>query len=213
VRIDILFQEDSDWQDGLTWGSDSHWMLRCRGCDTIFFGHAYTFSENTHEIFNQEAAQWSVEPIVEKVFYPRAIKRHKPEWFDWEFSFDYSELYSLLGEIYAALDNELLSITAMGVRAAFDLLAAQLEVEPSLPFIEKIEKLRKDQHITGREKKFLEVLTDAGGAASHRGWRPTNSEITTLMEILEGSIHRCLVLPAKVSKLEKSIPQRVPAKS
>jgi hypothetical protein len=35
------------------------------------------------------------------------------------------------------------------------------------------------------ERETLEILTDAGGAAAHRGWKPTVKQLDTLMTVGE----------------------------
>jgi hypothetical protein len=56
----------------------------------------------------------------------------------------------------------------------------------------------------------ISVLTDAGSAAAHRGWSPTNTELDTMMEILEGFINRNLVLGNATLKLKGRLPARLP---
>ena len=147
VRIDVLFEERTSWHDINVDGSDRYWVLKCRGCDGIFFGHGYSFSENTDYLLNENTGEWHLEYVEEKTFYPRALKRNKPEWFDRRFSIDNSEIYAILYEVYSALDHELFSVGAMGIRTVFDLLAIKLGTLTSCSI--------PDDHIDPRRSAFF----------------------------------------------------------
>lgn len=54
----------------------------------------------------------------------------------------------------------------------------------------------------------LRLLTDAGGAAAHRGWKPSTAQLNAVMSIVEAFIYRTFVLDAEVKKLKKQIPAR-----
>lgn len=205
VRVDVLHEEKTSWDDDRVWGSDRYWILRCRGCDRVFFGHGHTFSEDTDEVYDPESGQWYFAPTERHTYYPRALKRRQPVWFDWQFKLKCDSISYILIEVYSALDHGLLILGATGIRTAFDAVSLQLNVDSTLSFKEKIEKLRSAQHITGRERDYLQLLVDAGSAAAHRGWNPTSEQITVLMDILEGLIHRSLILPKKADELKTSL--------
>jgi len=52
------------------------------------------------------------------------------------------------------------------------------------------------------ERQHLEVLTEAGSAAAHRGWRPEIEELNTLMTILEQFLYRSFLIDAELRKLK-----------
>ena len=212
IRVDVLFEKLTSWSEDSVDGSDRYWTLQCRGCDRIFFGHGSTFSEDTEFVFDENTGAQYLAPVERITFYPRASHRRKPAWFGWQFHVGHSELSTVLHEVYSALDHELSNLAASGIRTVFDATAHSLGVKGSLSFDEKIEALRKDQHITGRERDYLRILTEAGGAAVHSGWKPEPEHLSTLMDILEGLLHRSLVLPAKAENLEKAIAKSRAAK-
>jgi hypothetical protein len=205
VRVDVLHEEKTAWSDDNVGGSDRYWILRCRGCDKVFFGHGQIFSEDTDEVFDPETRQWFWAAVERYTYYPRALKRRHPVWFEWSFQMKWDAISHILVEIYTALDHGLLILGATGIRTAFDSVSKQLKVDPALSFQDKIEKLRSGQHITGRERDYLQLLVDAGSAAAHSGWRPSAEQITVLMDILEGLIHRSLILPEKAEELKASL--------
>src|SRR3954471_18019981 len=57
-------------------------------------------------------------------------------------------------------------------------------------FAEKLKELTAGNKIGGEEKEILSVLADAGSAAAHRGWKPTEGDINHLMDALENFLER-----------------------
>ncbi len=210
MLVDVLHEETTSWTDNEVpiWGADRYWIIKCRGCDRIFFGQGTTFSEDTEDKYFVETGEWAQVIEERRTFFPRTSKRRRPEWLNFQFEMSNSQLALILHEIYSSIDHEIVRLAASGIRMAFDSISINLGVDDSLTFAEKLESMRKRQHITGRERDYLQVLIDAGSAAAHRGWRPTSSELSTLIEILEGTIHRALVLPTKVADLQSAIPKK-----
>jgi hypothetical protein len=54
----------------------------------------------------------------------------------------------------------------------------------------------------------LDILTDAGGAAAHRGWKPKPDQLNTVMSILESFFHRKFVLESEAERLKAQLPPR-----
>jgi hypothetical protein len=77
-----------------------------------------------------------------------------------------------------------------------------------LTFKEKLDLLQNKGHISLSERDNLDILTDAGGAAAHRGWKPTAEQLNIVMTIVETFIHRKFVLDAEVTRLKGQIPRR-----
>lgn len=210
MRVEVLYEHATTWVDEEypIDGSDRYWVLECKGCGTVFFGHGSTFSEEVDQSFNQRTQQWEMYRPENRTFYPRTRERQKPVWFDSKVFFAIGEVYYVLQEVYSALDNDLPILSAIGMRTTLDALAIHLGATESASFKEKIETLRSKNHITGRERDFLEVLAEAGGSAAHRSWKPKDDELATMMEIIEGTIHRALILPKRVEKLKMNVPPK-----
>ena len=75
-------------------------------------------------------------------------------------------------------------------------------------FPDKLKTLQSDGVISTREKEDLLVLTDAGGAAAHRGWRPEPDQLATILDVVEAFLHRALVLGSAVEKMKASVPRK-----
>jgi Domain of unknown function (DUF4145) len=113
-----------------------------------------------------------------------------------------------LTSVYTALDNDLRVLAAIGLRTAFDRASELLGIDPNKTFAGKLSQLVVDGHIGSTEKASLDVLTDAGGAAAHRGWKPNLKQLDTLSSIMEQFVHRTFVLNAKAKRVKTSIPSR-----
>jgi hypothetical protein len=117
-------------------------------------------------------------------------------------------LYDLLTETYNALDVDARVLAAAGARTVFDRAAELLKINPAITFAEKLDLLHTKGHVGKSERDHLNLLTEAGGAASHRGWRPQPQQLDTVMSVVEAFLHRTFVIDAEVRKLKKEIPKR-----
>jgi hypothetical protein len=113
-----------------------------------------------------------------------------------------------LSETYNALDVDARVLSAIGARTIFDRVSELLEIDPALTFQEKLNQLQSKGHISASERTHLDILTDAGSAAAHRGWKPTALQLDTVMKIVETFIHRKFVLETEVKQLKSQIPPR-----
>jgi hypothetical protein len=80
-------------------------------------------------------------------------------------------------------------------------------IDPDKSFSKKLEQLHKEGQIGTTEKEYLEVLTDAGSAAAHRGWEPDAEQLRVLTSIMEHFVSR-FILKEEAGKLKGSIPPR-----
>lgn len=189
------------------WASTTHRILQCAGCDEVYhqtddvFSEDYTNSENpiTGDV------EWDYEHNIK--YWPSPNKRQKPKWLPRLLSVDL-ELFKLLEEVYAGLENNLDVLAAIGVRTTFDRGAELLGIDPSKTFQKKLDDLHAQGSIGVTERNALNVLTDAGSASAHRGWRPDSQHIQTLMEMIESFVHRNFVLIEDISVLKNAIPAR-----
>jgi len=82
-------------------------------------------------------------------------------------------------------------------------------------FAEKLEALKTAELVSETEKEMLEVLTEAGNAAAHRGYAPEEKDLIVVMDILESVIKKLYVtdkreqeLLARAQKLKGEVPPR-----
>jgi hypothetical protein len=190
----IVGQYQQNWgadEDDIS-GSWDYRILRCAGCDQVYF---------QNEVFT------SADRFPRISYWPAPSKRKRPDWLHPIWLVD-GPLCDLLTSVYVALDNDLRVLAAIGLRTAFDRASELLGIDPDKTFAEKLNQLVQHGHIGLTEKGSLDVLTDAGGAAAHRGWSPDPSQLDTLSSIMEQFVYRTFVLKAEAEKLKTSIPSR-----
>lgn len=209
-RVDTLFERIDHWDipgPDIS-GVDEYYVFQCRGCETIFFAKSSGNSEDYFYGFDPEVGEDVRVDIDTKSFFPSVQSRPTPHWSHSKLGRVDSVLHDLLQSVYKSLHNDMPVFAAIGVRTTFDRLSELLGVDTKLSFAEKLEALRKGGHISGIQKGFLEILVDAGGAAAHRGWSPTDSQLSTMVDILEAVIRDHFVLKEEAKKLKDSIPKK-----
>jgi hypothetical protein len=117
-------------------------------------------------------------------------------------------LRDILDEAYTALENELRVLAAIGMRTGFDRAIELLEIDPVLGFAEKLKVLMSIGAIGQDEHDALSVLTEAGNAAAHRGWKPDQRELENMVSVLENFIYRTFVLKGAMTRLKARIPPK-----
>jgi hypothetical protein len=142
-------------------------------------------------------------------YWPAVSGRKRPDWFasmvvGWENS---HVLREAMTEMYVALDNDLMRLSAAAIRTAFDIASEILGIDPNLTFAEKLDELVSTSRINGVDRERLETLTEAGHASIHRGWVPKADDLGTMVEILEHFVHRAFVEPALQRKLDEKSAQ------
>lgn len=194
IRADIVEEYRASWanDDAAISGSDNHRILQCRGCELVYF---------------QTESYCSEDDGPKCVYWPPPEKRKKPHWLLKLIQAD-EQLTSLLDEAYTALNSNILVLAAIGLRTVFDRSSEVLGIDPDIGFAKKLDALLKQGKIGTEEREILDVLTDAGNAAAHRGWRPSEQEIETMFEIVEGFIHRSFHVKPAATQLRATVPTR-----
>jgi hypothetical protein len=204
VVAEYIDREEANDEHG-TWAETTSRILQCGGCKSAYFQDIYIFSEDYD--YDQGPDGQPTMSYNERIeYYPAPAKRSRPEWLTF---LDIERgLFDLLEETYKALNVDARVLAATGARTVFDRASELLKVDPSLSFREKLDVLQQQGHIGRSEREHLDLLTDAGGAAALRGWKPSPAQLNTIMSIVEAFIYRKFVLDAEVKKLKKQIPAR-----
>jgi len=208
-RVSTNFEKINCWSDkevSLS-GIEEYYVFQCNGCETVIFCQTYSFSENVDNAHNEHGTLITESPAVKR-FWPSIPVNRIEKLTTLELRFNHSELYKILDETYKAVESDLRTLAAMGIRTSFDAASAILKVDEKLTFSEKLEELRKGSFISGQDKGVLEVLVNAGNAAVHRGWTPSNGELCTLVEILNEFVTKHLIRPRHVAFLKKNLPEK-----
>lgn len=200
----VLHREDSNWSEYVNGGrntisgSDSYYMLKCAGCDEIQLRHESWFSENYPD----------EDPTVR--LYPPALSRRRPAWMlDLEYKADVPlAVEEVLTEIYSALQSDARRSAAMAIRSLIETI-----------MIDKVQ----DQGWLGKnvdafvcagfippasEKFFRDMLIEAGNAAMHRAWKPTEAQLNAMMDLTEWLVSSIYIHPDQAAMVHGNLPAR-----
>jgi len=199
-------KRESDDENGF-WFQEEFRILRCRGCEAVYFQTDSVFSEDVDYVANQHTGELEGQLSHKIEHWPAPSKRTEPDWSGTLSVID-DDLADLFRDIYVAMNNDLRVLSAIGIRTAFDRASELLEVDPATTFAEKLARLVDIGKIGMSERDTLNILTDAGNAAAHRGWKPTPKELNTMMSIFEGFLHRNFVLVEEANRLKTGVPAK-----
>ncbi|MBZ9604003.1 DUF4145 domain-containing protein [Phyllobacterium chamaecytisi] len=193
------------------------YLLVCCGCEHVF-AQSVSGNSESYDYDCDEQGRETRTPVEAITTWPAKFKRNRPDWFvDHRTVVDIPSfgIYRSLSELYGALDNDLNTLAAIGVRTTFDIASEQLGVASGLSFEKKLQAMVDCKLITESQSDHLGVLIDAGSASAHRGWQPSVDDLDTLMDVLEEFLHDSFVAPAKkkvadakVAKMKAKVPPR-----
>ncbi|MEY4354520.1 MAG: hypothetical protein RLZZ609_2761 [Cyanobacteriota bacterium] len=194
---EVLHSEKSRWEDDaqVVYGLNEFDMLKCSGCNSIKLRHTSFFSEAEEETVN---------------YFPPAIFRRTPEWFNQlslELPKDSESIEMLLKEIYVALQNNLPSLAAMGVRSLLEKVMVS-KVGDRGSFVKNLETFEADGYISRIQCERLKTILEAGHAVTHRMFVPTKRDLITLVDLAEHILETVYLHEGKIDDLKKRIPLR-----
>ncbi len=214
INVDVMHEEskhDVNPADDSMFLNTKHRILRCCGCGCVYYQMVLTDSETRSDYYDEGGmSAFMYEEDIS--YWPPQNRRTKPDWLDklvqHENNQSNTDIWDIMQEVYIAFDNDLLVLTANGMRTAFDISTRVLGIDPAITFEEKLKCLLEEGKIGSDEKNILADFTRAGSAAAHGNWRPTKQELSTMMDVLESYLHRNFVQVDAAKKLGESIPPR-----
>ena len=197
----VLHCEKTTWEDDEypISGSDTYETLKCCGCEAIKLRHTSWFSEDDGPTVN---------------YFPAAIFRRNPEWFKelrLELSTGDEFVEHLLKEIYVALQHNLPSLAAMGVRSLLEKIMVSKTGDLG-SFVQNIAEFETLGYVSRIQRERLEAILEAGHAAIHRTFKPSKKDVITLVDLTEHIVETVYLHEAKVTALKKRVPPRAPKK-
>jgi hypothetical protein len=178
--------------DANFWCEETADVVECCGCHTLSLRVTTITSEDEH-------------PQI--IYYPPRVSRQKPSWGHNYLLNAPFQLQGLLDEVYSALHAGNLRLATMGARCLFD-MAILDTVGDVGTFKTKLKALIDKGYIGTRQKDILETALEMGHAASHRGHRPTPSDLDAVMDIVENLLQMVYALTPAASDLRKKTPPR-----
>jgi hypothetical protein len=197
ILADVAAEFEDAWDDeeaGIS-GHGDYRILQCRGCTRIYF-QTLSFSSEDDPSDGPTIVHW-----------PPPEKRKQPRWL-WSLIGEDTQLWNLLTQTYLAFNNDAPILAAIGLRTVFDRSSELLGVDQSKSFAKKLDELQKNGKIGADERDVLDALTDAGSAAAHRGWNPTEQQLETMFDIVESFIHRSFFIRHAAQELKTRVPRR-----
>lgn len=193
----LVHSESTTWSEedyGVS-GTDTYEMLRCLGCDRIQLRHRSCFSEEEGERVQ---------------YFPPSIFRKSPGWisaFHFGLNKDEAFVRDLLLEIYSALQNNQPRLAAMGVRALLEhVMIAKVGDQGS--FAKNLGIFEAKGFVSRIQREHLEAILEAGHAAMHRGYKPSQPDLITLVDIAESIVETVYLQGTTVESLRRRVPER-----
>lgn len=204
-------EEPWEWTDGhyATNGQVDHRLLKCLGCDTVFYWSSSWDSEDWDIQVNADGTQHFFHPITVTTYPMPEKTSNRPDWL-WDLMSVDPHLAAILTQTYDAKDTGALILAAVGLRTALDRTTEFLKIDTGLPLEQKLEGLRNSGFVGESEAKALATVANAGNAAAHRGWAPDETEFRELLKALEQFINRTLISGKAVLEIAARIPARQP---
>ena len=183
-----------DEQFTVEW-SNTYYTLRCAGCDEVSLRIEKWFSEYGDD--------------VEILYFPPKIYRQKPRWYAdiSDIMSTHQEFGELLNEIYICLQNNCPRSAAMTCRALLERIFIT-EVGDKGSFKKNIEAFEQKGNLSPIQKSFLLDVLEVGHASIHRGYKPSQKDLSTIVDIAENLMEIIFVHKDKVSALKKKLPPR-----
>ena len=182
-------------------------MLECCGCGSTIVQHQHWFSEDGDHEEDLATGEYHWVPNIKTTYFPPARIRSLPRWFD-ELEGADPLLAEVLTEIYAALEANSLILATVGARILLDRAMVKLLGEDAGGFAEKLNAMTARGTIGKEDRELLDVMTDAGNAASHRGYRPSREHLETILDTIENLLHRKFVLQPAAAGVKAATPAR-----
>jgi hypothetical protein len=131
---DIVSKYDKRFEDeyGMVWEDKSFQILKCCGCDEIYFRIVTVFSEDVDYKENPITGEFETYVPEKITYWPAPTRRSEPAW-SHKIRFRDATLRTLFSDIYTALNSDLPVLAAIAMRTMFDRASERLGVDPSVP--------------------------------------------------------------------------------
>jgi hypothetical protein len=171
-------------------------LIECLGCEAV------SLSMQT---------AWDGDEL-ETQYYPSPVSRKRPEWLQelrsgWIGGQNYEQLGGLFDEVYEAVRGGQHRLAAMGIRAILENIMVA-KVGDKGNFAANLEAFSESGYISLVQRDAMADILDAGHAAMHRTYKPSETDLKTALDITEGIFSAIYVHAEKA----RSVASRVPAR-
>ncbi|HME22075.1 MAG TPA: DUF4145 domain-containing protein [Acetobacteraceae bacterium] len=109
-------------------------------------------------------------------------------------------------EIYTAVHNDSRRLAAMGIRAALERVMIDKIGSDQGTFKNNTDAFDKAGYLSVRQRGHIDTILEAGHAAIHREWQPSDQDIITLLDITESVIEAAYLHDQLSNALDRKIP-------
>jgi len=139
---------------------------------------------------------WVDDGSIDQAYYPSPVSRKMPSWTFWLTlglmkNKEEGALGALLMEIFQAVDGGQYRLAAMGIRALLEQVMI-FKIGDLPTFDKKLDEFQKQGYISLIQRDSMRATLDVGDAAMHRGFRPTEQELSIALDVVEGVLLRKL---------------------
>jgi hypothetical protein len=193
--------EDCGRGNTVEW-TEHNQIIQCLGCEEISFRVASSNSEDwDHD--DDGHAYW----ITSVTFYPGRVVGSK--------IIDHASLPFDIEQIYretrTALDNDLLIISGIGIRAILDTICSDVKAKGRNLEL-KIDDLHERSLVTEEGVQTLHKIRVLGNHAAHRGKAPTKNQLLLALEVIEHILIGTYIIPYRAKKVFKNLePKALPS--
>jgi hypothetical protein len=150
--------------------------------------------------------------FLEIVYFPPVSARRKPAWLlpnSPTQSLIPETVKELMAEIYTALQNGSRRLVAMGTRSVLETIMVD-QTGDQRTFKQNMDAFLEKGHLSLKQRHNVEAILEAGHATIHRGWKPTDRDVSVLMDITESVIETTYLHESRARDLETTVPRRPP---
>ena len=204
------FDQPWNWsdQEHSANGQMDHRLLQCCGCETVFYWQSSWDSQSFDHQYNRQTGEEEVFHEISKMTFPAPERKsERPDW-AWSLNKVDPTLFRIMSEVYSAAEQRSSILASVGLRTALDRMTELLGVDTNLPMTAKVKALVKNGWIGESEAETLDLVMDAGNAAAHRGWSPSEEEFRRLLEVVEHFLLRAIVTGKRSLAVAAAIPPR-----
>jgi hypothetical protein len=167
-------------------------LIECLGCETISMSRAIC---------------WDGDGEID--YFPSPISRKKPDWlFDLQTNRTGDrQLGELFDEVYEAVRGGQHRLATMGIRAILEKIMIS-KVGDKGNFAANLEAFYESKYISLVQQDAMADILDAGHAAMHRAYKPSEADLNTALDIAEGIVSAIYVHGEKAKDVASRLPAR-----
>lgn len=163
----------------------SYMVVECRGCGCVSFRHIFVDFENAFPVSNDD---WEVPETIET--YPKFIEGHRDLDGIYEIPDVVKDVYR---ESLLAIQEDAVILAGLGLRGTIEAICNERSITGKNLEI-RISKLASQGFISQKDAERLHAIRFLGNDAAHDIKKPTKSQISIALKIIEHLINTVYIL-------------------